>query len=216
MLGADFSREIYEIETEEQASILFNVAGRRYFEPFLGRENNIASASREVGCSVETMTYRVKKFLASGFLAVTRMETRQGRAIKYYRSVADVFFLPLSIMPYADVEEMLEVQSRIWVESLVHGIAGALSQENDLGQYLYRDLNGEVWFSGSSPSKKSDDSYESVVFDSFGELFLTNEEAMALRKALIDVLLLYSSKSIPSRDNIKRFGYGILFTPLEP
>ncbi len=215
MSASDFSRHVYEVQRSDQAVVLSDAASRRYFKPFLGVEKSVASASREVGCSVETMAYRVKTFVAADLLRLTRVEKRRGRPIKHYRSVADVFFLPLAVMPFTDVEEMLQAQSKPWIEFLLREIAHAIQQAKEVGQYLYRDSVGEVWFSGSPPSETLDSASKvAAVFDSFGELHLTNEEAQNLKQALSRIFTSYSEKSADSRASTKRFGYGVIFTSL--
>ena len=48
-----------------------------------------------MGCSLNTMLYRIKTLLLrAGLLEVVREEPRKGRAVKIYRSVHDAYFIP--------------------------------------------------------------------------------------------------------------------------
>lgn len=67
---------------------------RRFLEPFLGRECTARAAANELGEDLDRVLTRVRRFLRVGLLRVTRIEPRAGRAVKFYQTVADGFFIP--------------------------------------------------------------------------------------------------------------------------
>lgn len=204
------------MEREDQAAILANPKSRRYFEPFLGRENSVASASRELNCSVETMTYRTKTFLQADLLKVVHDQKRRGRSIKHYRAVADVFFLPFVNMGQADVRETLQMQYSNRLEPLVAGIARVVDKSQTTGQYFYCDPEGEVWLSGSPPEKQPQSVSEmATALDAFGELHLTKEQATQLKQELSTLVDRYLELSKSKQKETQHFGYGLLLASLE-
>lgn len=76
--------------------------------------------------------------MQAGLLEVTRKQKRKGRAVKYYRSVHDAYFVPFATMPYATLEERLEDQGAPIFADLLHSYAEVLRQSDRYGNYLYR------------------------------------------------------------------------------
>ena len=78
----------------EAAQVLLEPRYARFLAPFLGRERLVAEVAEEVGAPLST-TYRyVTRFCDAGVLRVTREQQRGGRALKFYRTVADAFYIP--------------------------------------------------------------------------------------------------------------------------
>ena len=69
----------------------------RFIAPFLGRERLVAEVAREIGAPLSTTFRHVSRYCEVGILKVTREQTRKGRALKCYRTVADAFFIPNSL-----------------------------------------------------------------------------------------------------------------------
>jgi hypothetical protein len=137
------------VRDSKQARLLSDPASFKYFEPFVARERSVKAAADELGCNLDTMLYRVKKFLEVGLLEVTRLEQRAGRPIRHYRSVADAFFVPFEVTPYAELEERLETHMQAQLSLLVKGIARSLRERRWSGQRIYRNAAGEVWREGA-------------------------------------------------------------------
>src|SRR5690554_470079 len=84
----------HKLRDEKAARILTNPESLRYFEPFLGRTSSISQAAQLVGCSINTMHYRVKTFIDAGILEEVAQQKRAGRPIRLYRSVEPGFIIP--------------------------------------------------------------------------------------------------------------------------
>ena len=56
----------HTVTDAEQARLLSNPASFRFLEPFVARERSVTAAAAEVGCSLDTMLYRVKTMLKEG------------------------------------------------------------------------------------------------------------------------------------------------------
>lgn len=98
------------VRDPNQAQLLTESRSKEFFKPFVARELTASQAAHEVGCELSAMLYRIRTFQAAGLLAVVRQEKRAGRPLKVYRAVADAFFIPFDLTPYADYEERLMEQ----------------------------------------------------------------------------------------------------------
>lgn len=101
------SRTSQRVETPEAARFLTDAKVSHYLQPFLGQEMSVGEAARHVGATVQVMHYWVGRLVDLGLLHVTRNKPRQGRAIKYYRAVADGFFVLYTASPYETPEAWL-------------------------------------------------------------------------------------------------------------
>ena len=82
------------VTTPEAARILLEPKHTRFIAPFLGRERLIAEVAEEIGAPLSTTFRHVTRYCEVGILEVVREQTRKGRALKLYRTVADAFFVP--------------------------------------------------------------------------------------------------------------------------
>ena len=124
---------------------------REFFKPFLARERSASQAAEELGCSLNTLLYRVKTLVKADLLHVTREEQRTGRAVKYYRSVHDAYFVPFHLTPHATLEERLAAQGAPIFATLIRSYAAALQQTERFGQHLLRAGNGNIWTTDFPP-----------------------------------------------------------------
>lgn len=190
------------IDDPEQARLLSDPTAFRYFEPFLARESTVSRAAEVVGCGVDTMLYRVRKFCQAGLLRVSRSEKRAGRPIKHYRSTADAYFVPLSVTPFATVEERLANQMRPFNEEVVAGMAHLIRESGREGRRIYRGPDGEVW-TGSARDVDSpfylDDPDMPAAFDVSARLRLDSESAKSLQHELRSLFERYKEVSVDGK-----------------
>ncbi len=128
--------------TDPQASrLLLDPIEFHFFEPFLSREITVGEAAALLGCKPNSLLARVRRMLACGLLEIVREVPRAGRAIKVYRSVADVFFVQKSSSPIAEYGVWVRSRSRL----LQTGVQFAQSQATRVnGDRIYRDEHGVV------------------------------------------------------------------------
>ena len=89
----------HTVTDTRQAQLLTEPKSKAFFKPFLAAERSAGEAAAELGCNLNTVLYRVKTFLEAGLLTVSREQTRKGRAVKYYRSSYDGYFVPFTKTP---------------------------------------------------------------------------------------------------------------------
>lgn len=132
------------VEDEVQARLLSDPQSLSFLEPFLAREASASQAARELGRPLDTVRYRVRRFLDAGLLRVTREERRPGRPIRYFRTVADGFVVPFALTPYAELEERLRATLRATDETFVRAAARSLRHHGLEARRVYRDRDGRI------------------------------------------------------------------------
>ncbi len=178
---------VHIVSDPVQARLLTEPVSKKFFGPFIVKEKTVTQAAKEVGCTVNTMLYRVKTFLRAGLLCISRQEKRVGRPIKHYRSVKDAFFIPFDLTPYADLEERLAIQLQPQWNTMIKGLAHACHKEGRSGQRLYRDKHGNTAtdLAVSTPADHSFDDPRGSTVDYYDvQVQLSDDEARALQRTL--------------------------------
>jgi hypothetical protein len=215
------------IRDTEQARLLSDPKHNRYFEPFVARDCTVSQAAKEVGCTLDTMLYRVKTFLQAGLLKIVKTEPRRGRPINVYRSSADSYFIPFEVTPFEDVEARVRRQNRENENIMAPIMARVLRQSGREGRYIYRDVKGEVWDSsstdGSTPplDLNSVESIKKSVYQRgkdrpvaetiAGDFLLAEEDAKDLLFEFYDLSRRYKLKS--EGKVAKRYFYQFVLVP---
>ncbi len=86
----------------------------RMFTPFVAAECSVSGAARCVGVPLRKMYSFVQKGLRLGLLETTRLEARKGRPIRFYRAVAEAFFVAFEDMSALNLTEDLLEGWRLW------------------------------------------------------------------------------------------------------
>lgn len=219
------SPSAHRVEDETQARLLSDTRTFGYFSPFLARTRSVSEAAQEVGCNLDTMLYRVKTFLRAGLLQVVRVEKRAGRPIKYYRSLHEAYFVPLSVTPYATFEEEMRQLVRRYENAIVRELARSSRALNRQGKRIYRDSFGEVsthtasdedvYDFGTLPELALDSTLQhAVVAELFSdELLLARDEAKALLAQLYHLWREHKLEATAAR---KPYVLQVALVPLEP
>lgn len=188
----------FVVRDPEQARLLSDPRGLRYFEPFLARTRSVSQAADEVGCALDTMYYRVRTFVDAGLLEVVEERPRAGRPIKLYRSVADEFVIPFEVTPFAELEDRLRTLNRQHEDLIARTMARLLREGGMEGRRLYRGADGDVnaESAGEGMPRVDWDRPETLVYPGRAlaenlsvELDLSDDEARALLLELYRLLL---------------------------
>ncbi len=213
----------------EQARLLSAPESVKYFEPFLARERTVSEAAAEVGCTLDTMLYRVKTFLGAGLLEVVRLEKRAGRPIKHYRSSADAYFIPFKTTSYAELEERIREQHRPYEAMVARALARSLRASGSEGQRIYRTPQGEVFRQSATDEgvnvnfedweslrRHVQDRLGSVTESAAAHIALTDEEAKALLLELYGLWRRYEHKGDVAAPVGRPYLLQFALLPLEP
>ena len=180
MKGLNFVRGADVITDPVQAGLLSDAKSTAYLEPFIAAERSASEAAQEIGCRLDTLLYRISKFMAAGLLNVVRLEPRRGRPIKIYKSSADAYFVPFAATPYADFEEALFKTTAEQAARLIPNLAKTLRTTGFEGRLIYRNPDdGQVWHtSGDHP-----DAPEATPIGKILEGFLGGRDVVCMLEA---------------------------------
>jgi len=98
----------------------------RFFTPFLAETCTASQAARRISSRIDTMMYRIEKFLEAELLELVPGPTARSR--KRYRAVADGFVVPFEATHFETLVELIlqreTAQQRQFAEALVTAMAG--------------------------------------------------------------------------------------------
>ena len=137
MKEKDESRPL-TVTTPGAARILLEPKHARFIAPFLGRERLVAEVAQEIGAPLSTTFRHVTRYCEVGILEVVREQTRKGRALKVYQTVADAFFIP---------NRLRTVSQNIWLDEFEkmtrRGIEHVYGEHlPDWGELIFRNEAG--------------------------------------------------------------------------
>lgn len=139
------SPSLQTITNPHMADLLVDPYTLRQLAPFLGRECTVSQAAEETGEKANTVLSRVRRFVKVGLLEVARELKRKGRAVKVYRTVADVFFIPFEATSAESLERMLEERDAYWEKLLRQGVVDVRREDVETwGTRIYRDARGRL------------------------------------------------------------------------
>ena len=207
------------ITDETAARILTDIDSVRRLEPFMKRDVTLSEAAEELGLKLPHLLYHVNRFIKLGLLRVTHEQKRSGRAVKLYRTTAEVFFVPFRVTPsetlerllydlstpqeklfYREATRVLQKQSPTWGLAVSYdsdGIRVALTP--------HEDGHVDVASTFFSPDAEA-------LFATDGTLKLDFQTAKAFQKDLYDLYKRYNEKQHPKGQTYAlRFG----LTPVE-
>lgn len=107
------------VDDPRQAALLANPKALRHLTPFMERACTVGAAAKALGVSPHGMLYWVNKFLEHDLLMVDRTQSRRGKPIKWYRTPARRFFVPVQALPSATLEELLARDDEPWQKLLI-------------------------------------------------------------------------------------------------
>lgn len=212
------------MEDAEAAKVIAEPAALRYLEPFVAQERSVGQVAQELGVSPSGVLYRVRQFLRLGLIVETRAEPRNGRPIRYYRSVADGYFVPFQATSVTNQEALAAHAFRRLREQLDESVGQAwvkaFGEERPIGIQVYRGPQGRLSRNIAPdprglPSERPLDALlepeAPAVWDSWGTVRLSGEEAKALQRELAALLQRYWP---PSRSATGEYLLRLAMAPL--
>ncbi len=132
------TRPVHRVDDQATARLLLDRSISRYLVPFLDREMSVGAAAADLDTTIGVLLPRVRRLARAGLLVVTREEPRKGRAIKYYRSVADEFFVPVGVLDPSDLLLSDRPYHDLMMEGFAHLLDRYAEHIPDLGFSVYR------------------------------------------------------------------------------
>lgn len=216
---ARVQRNYLEINSKEAAAQLTKLKQLTFIQPFLGQEATISEAASQVSVQEHQMQYFVNKMLKLGLMTVLRQEKRSGKPLKFYRCVADSFFIPLDHAPHVNLRSYFsELASVMLEEQITYQAKATLKkhEEERFGFWISQDAEANsVRFQLMPLSRiESQDSSlapslaEAPSFIGVGRIKLTKETAQKLRDSLKQF------NEIPEESEGEYYFYRVALTPV--
>lgn len=193
---------ILRLTDPETARLIVDDGAQRFLRPFLSRECTAKAAANKLGVSLSLMLYWLKRFQDAGLLKVVKLEPRSGRAVKVYRSTADVFIAPFELLPSATLMEFFGTfggeQQRRFTQAL--GRVAETWLASDWAVSIQLNEEGKVRTDATPDPAKTDfvpdflAQSAPAAWQSFSTIRLRFDEAKALQRELAELWERYSSK----------------------
>lgn len=191
------------LESPEAAIFLVELNSVLHLYPFMGGEASMAEAARRVGVSKSRMSYWLRKMLRMGVIEQTRVERRGKHDVPLYRATAETFTVSTDRVPAATDEEILTLNSRTF-EAMERRSIVRSSSNNRPGWKLRLSFEERVPRLQMIPPDSSVE--EGDVFNKWGCLALTAQQAAALRAELNELLQRYAAQEAPGgKDHLYKF-----------
>lgn len=158
MTAANSTRAPRTITDPEAADYLADPAKAVYVYPFIGRERTAKEVADTYGVRLNALAYRLQQLQRLGLIEVTREAPRAGRPVKYYRAVADAFFVPLTATRLDGLEHLIEQWSQALQAVYRTSLARTLERERGgWGVRISREANGRLLI---APATNADGWYD--------------------------------------------------------
>jgi hypothetical protein len=181
-------------------TFLSNPNNSRYLECFMD-QNTVGLAAVLLNEPLQRVFRQVQKMLKLGLIEQTQLETRVGRAIRYYRTVSQAFFVPFSHKSFEEVlleinmpleREFIAAIASQWTRYAANNQGwGTMYSRSELGRLSARAPVHHDPKTPLAPAPK--------VFSWFQEWNLSVEDADALLTDLSVLVKRYSAKNDKSQ-----------------
>jgi hypothetical protein len=188
----------FRVEDPRACTVLTDRALLCVLGQFMGQESTISKAANNLKMTVTAVYKLVKRFEALRLIRVVRSEARNGRPTRFYRSVAESFFIPFRTHP---IESISQQNWALHQTSFRRGLERLYREERfveqDWGVCTTTALTGEVYLEITSGSDAAWDYLNPeapAVLSGWNPVFLDFEDAKAMQAELMAVALKYMEK----------------------
>ena len=141
----------------------------------------------------------MRRFLELGLLKISGERSRGGRAVKLYRSAADLFFIPYEATSAETLEAAMAERDAYWEATLRRGVVRARTQAvGAWGTRVYRDGRGRLQVQAALNPESNYITLEPgdpAVLSAWRDaVYLDFEDAKALQREMFGLLKTYLQK----------------------
>jgi DNA-binding transcriptional ArsR family regulator len=200
MKGALLNQDVLWVDDPEAAKALTDKRMWTLLSVFINHETSLKVAAGKLKMSLPALSYRVRKLLDLGLLEVSRIEKRKGSPIKYYRTVAEHFFVPFRMTSSDTLESLLESISAGFEKRFRRELARVFLEEaSEWGLNLYGGADGDFNYS-FSPAPERDEVFVQrslqpnfpAVYDNLFVFAMDFDTAKALQRDIDGVYQRYA------------------------
>ncbi len=140
--------EPVEITDARTAAVFANRRRVRILLALAGRERSLGELAALTGERLSLLHHHVRALLAAGLVTVAREQARAGRPVRFYRAVADAFFVPAEFAAMFPVQGLAEELRQALERSRMKTLKGVL-YSSDQGRPNIRLIAENAEKSGS-------------------------------------------------------------------
>jgi DNA-binding transcriptional regulator GbsR (MarR family) len=178
------------IDTPLAARFFTHAINVDYLTPFVVGEKSLAETAQELNISKNRMNYWVNKLLELNLIYTVRVEKRGRHRVCIYRATADVFVVPVELLPTDSDEDIFQLAT--FEQKVKHSLADFKNTYMKDWQLRYQLLNGTASLKIEPPENRRE---ELKVVNSWGQLNLSEQQAEAFRRDLERVLERYAKQA---------------------
>jgi DNA-binding MarR family transcriptional regulator len=167
----------------DAAQILWHPNKRIHLKPFLGRSNDLAGASAELGIKKTAMSYWINRLVDAGLIRVDRTEKRGRHVLTFYRCIADRLRVALKDAPMESYEAVFEDFSTRWKATADQALARSLAQQAANLELCFQPHGNGGPFTTILPREGVEQPPDDFIYY-WARLWLTGEEQASLAAEL--------------------------------
>jgi hypothetical protein len=214
------------LEGKEAIVLLHDPKYRQLIRFFMQQTNTTQAAAKHIRQTVQRTYNYIQRLLKTGFLEVSHQQPRGGKAILFYRSSADDYFVPFINTQALGYADLIEQELRPLQSQMLHAFEKHLAHQNpsQWGIRLFKDPSG---FTHLSFTPKDDwQSFECLtellsddapaLINFWGKINLPKTQAKAMQLELMQLWSKYyfAAHLEPNPETLETFGVGLSLVPL--
>ena len=198
------SRKNLSVKQAQVAAALLEPITLLVLAPFVLSERAPSSVASELGMPLNSLLYQINRLRELDLLEISRVESRAGRAIKYYQAVAESFYIPYHLTPAETPEALLEQETiprqKRLIRNLVRSAQYALDKRGETVWGIQVALEGQKLVMRNAIGPDSEwnflDPTAPAILDFWAQDFkLEFEDAKTMQAELCALLERYRAKS---------------------
>jgi hypothetical protein len=178
----------YLVDKPETAAFICDGQKTKYLAPFIGADRTLAETAAKLKLSKSHMSYWLNQMLKLGLIREERTEKRGRYQVPIYRSFAEVFVVPLELIPAESDEAILRLSLGDFEDRCLYSISRCGRTYADGWHLRFGIENGKSW---QRIIPKDGDTESARILNYWGRLELAPEQATAMRGELRQVFQKY-------------------------
>lgn len=191
-----------EIADPQAAAFLVDATKVKHLRPFFARECSSAEAAKMLELPLANMHYWVSKMEELGIIKQVKTVKRKGSPVKYYRTVADEFTVPLENIPMVSVEELLEIKEKPYIKRTYQALVKSAFKYMD-GWQAHFYLDGTTPMYSIVPRRGELE--DAQIFNFWMPFRLTPEQATNFRAELRDLQARYTKLHEENGEDVPKY-----------
>jgi predicted transcriptional regulator len=181
---------IAHVRHPETLDLLTNIHEHKFLLPYMQSEHSIAEVAKLLRLDFQLVYRKTKRLERCGLIKPTRTQTRAGRPIQLYASVAKQFFASASVLPLEQIFDQIERDLTPKIRrGLMDTYYNALDGEVGTHFFVTEDNHLSVRIGHANPSQPLRPRTPAISL--WQDLYLNHQTAKQLQKELEQLIERY-------------------------